>query len=119
MIRPGIYQHHRGHLYNVLGMAAVVAMSAPIQLDLGPCRHTETSAVGRLGAMGALLVARFEPDERMPPIEAVVVYMALYLPDGPAIFVRPLTVWSEEVEVKTAYGDRRVPRFSPVAGRVG
>jgi hypothetical protein len=58
ILKPGVYRHYKGNLYEVIGIA----------------RHSETE-------------------------EELVVYKALYQPEGQNLWVRPLTMFGEKVIV--------------------
>jgi hypothetical protein len=69
-IRPGLYRHYKGKMYEVLYTA----------------RHSETE-------------------------EPMVVYKATYLPEGQNIWVRPLSMFFENVNMNGV----PVPRFEKIA----
>ena len=58
MLKPGIYKHYKGKLYEVIGIA----------------QHSET-------------------------LEKLVVYKALYQPEGENLWVRPLAMFTETIEI--------------------
>lgn len=58
MLKPGIYKHYKGKLYEVIGVA----------------QHSET-------------------------LEKLIVYKALYQPEGENLWVRPLSMFTEIVEI--------------------
>jgi hypothetical protein len=123
-IKRGVWQHYKGKSYLVLGVATW-SFREP-NLVIGVASHTEIGALWKVGTVawdeGTKLVAwcTSTPPPRPPTLRRLVVYTALYETFGPPMFVRPVEMWQEEVEVpvgETAYTAAKVlkvPRFKLV-----
>jgi hypothetical protein len=119
----GVWEHHKGKLYVVLGVADVVLGSPPPgRLILGVARHSETGDPWEVfAAESPDHMARLWAHPEVAPARGqehpFVVYVPLYDTGGTQLAVRPLPMWSELVEKtidETAYTPARtvhVPRF--------
>lgn len=117
ILRNGIYHHFKGEYYTVLGVAMPIASNVPINLEFGKAMHSELMVPCDISILNNILVARFEPGERFPSIEALVWYVPRSAGNhGPTSWVRPLSKWNEPATLKTAYSERQVPRYTLVNG---
>ena len=127
---PGaIYEHYKGQKYLALGLAQPLKRPPGGNwLDLGEATHSETGETKYVGISGGHNV-NFAPSMFVCPADRalwgrsgelidfeegdeLVVYVPLYYTGQEhGLFVRPQGMWSQLVEIETAYGKSKTPRF--------